>query len=54
MDSGGSISVVAVRADPAATAATPLIAPESQMISPLNMAQYFKRDGSPARWAWLI
>jgi len=24
------------------------------MISPLNMAQLFKRDGLPARRAWLI
>lgn len=30
------------------------IAVTSRALSPLNMAQSFKRDGSPARRAWLI
>jgi hypothetical protein len=33
---------------------TPLISPKSSMMFPFNMAQYFKRDGLPARRAWLI
>jgi hypothetical protein len=41
-------------ADPVSHRPTPLISPESPMMLPLNMAQLFKRDGSPARRAWLI
>jgi hypothetical protein len=41
-------------ADPAATAATPLISPNPMMSSPLNIAQSFKSNGLPARRAWLI
>jgi hypothetical protein len=34
--------------------ATPLLSPKSPMMLPLNMAQLLKRDGLPARRAWLI
>jgi hypothetical protein len=34
--------------------ATPLISPESPIMFALHMAQLFKKDGSPARRAWLI
>lgn len=37
-----------------ADAATPLISPSSMITPTLNMAQLFKRDGSPARRARLI
>jgi len=42
------------KTDPAATAAVPMIPPESSMMLPLNMAQSLKSEVSPARRAWLI
>ena len=42
------------RAHPISHSATPLISPKSPIMFTLHMAQLFKRDGSPARRAWLI